>query len=58
MPTKLKRGPVLLSVALPAPASGEQAGYILERVPEYSRPFGTTVAVKGDTAEINLKSGN
>jgi len=27
-------------------------------VPEYSRPFGTTVAVKGDTAEINLKSGN
>lgn len=43
---------------LPAPATGEQAGYILQRVAEYSRPFGTTVEVKGDTAEINLKSRN
>jgi poly-gamma-glutamate synthesis protein (capsule biosynthesis protein) len=43
---------------LPAPAKGEQATYILQRVAEYSRPFGTTVEVKGDTAEINVKGGN
>ena len=40
---------------LPKPATGEQAGYILERLAEYSRPFGTTVEVKGDTGEINLR---
>jgi hypothetical protein len=34
-----------------APATGEQAGYILERLAEYSRPFGTTIQVKGETAE-------
>jgi poly-gamma-glutamate capsule biosynthesis protein CapA/YwtB (metallophosphatase superfamily) len=43
---------------LPAPATGEQTHYILERLAEASRPFGTTVEVKGDTAEINLKGGN
>jgi poly-gamma-glutamate capsule biosynthesis protein CapA/YwtB (metallophosphatase superfamily) len=43
---------------LPKPATGDQARYILERLAESSRPFGTTVVVKGDTAEINLKSGN
>jgi len=42
---------------LPAPAEGEQATYILKRVAELSEPFGTTVAVKGDTAEIVLKGG-
>ena len=42
---------------LPAPAKGEQAMYILQRVAEMSRPFGTTVEVKGDSAEINLKGG-
>ena len=40
---------------LPAPAKGEQATYILKRVAELSEPFGTIVAVKGDTAEIVLK---
>jgi hypothetical protein len=39
---------------LPAPATGEQAHYILERLAALSRPFGTTVEVKGDTAEIKL----
>jgi poly-gamma-glutamate capsule biosynthesis protein CapA/YwtB (metallophosphatase superfamily) len=41
---------------LPKPAMGEQARYILERLAESSRPFGTTVDVKGETAEINLKA--
>ena len=43
---------------LPNPCSGEQARYILERLADLSRPFGTTVVVKGDTAEIKLKGGN
>ena len=40
---------------LPKPATGDQAGYILQRLADSSRPFGTKVEVKGDTAEINLK---
>jgi poly-gamma-glutamate capsule biosynthesis protein CapA/YwtB (metallophosphatase superfamily) len=40
---------------LPAPATGRKATYILERLADASKPFGTTVAVKGDMAEINLK---
>jgi len=43
---------------LPTPATGEQARYILERLANLSRPFGTTVEVKGDTAEIKLKGGS
>ena len=43
---------------LPTPAKGEQAHYILERLADLSRPFGTTVVVKDDTAEIKLKGGN
>ncbi len=43
---------------LPKPVSGEQARYILERLADLSRPFGTTVVVKGDTAEIKLKGRN
>ena len=43
---------------LPKPATGDQAGYILQRLADSSRPFGTRVEVKGDTAEINLKDGN
>ncbi len=43
---------------LPAPATGEQARYILERLADLSRPFGTTLVVKNDTAEIKLKGGN
>jgi poly-gamma-glutamate synthesis protein (capsule biosynthesis protein) len=43
---------------LPKPATGDQAHYILKRLADSSRPFGTIVKMKGDTAEINLKSGN
>jgi len=43
---------------LPAPATGARAGYILERLAELSKPFGTKLEIKGDTAEINLKAGN
>jgi poly-gamma-glutamate capsule biosynthesis protein CapA/YwtB (metallophosphatase superfamily) len=42
---------------LPAPATGEQATYILQRVADLSRPFGTTVEVKGDRAEVSVKGG-
>jgi hypothetical protein len=41
---------------LPKLATGEQAQYILERLADLSRPFGTTVVVNGDMAEIKLKS--
>ncbi len=43
---------------LPAPATGRKATYILERLADASKPFGTTVEVKGDTAEIRLKGEN
>ncbi len=43
---------------LPKLATGDQARYILQRLADTSRPFGTIVAVKGDTAEIELKRGN
>jgi poly-gamma-glutamate synthesis protein (capsule biosynthesis protein) len=43
---------------LPTPATGEQAHYILERLASLSRPFGTTVVLKGDTAAIELKARN
>jgi poly-gamma-glutamate capsule biosynthesis protein CapA/YwtB (metallophosphatase superfamily) len=37
---------------LPSPATGARAGYILQRLAGASKPFGTTVEIKGDTAEI------
>ena len=43
---------------LPAPVTGARAIYILERLADMSKPFGTMVEVKGDTAEIKLKAGN
>jgi poly-gamma-glutamate capsule biosynthesis protein CapA/YwtB (metallophosphatase superfamily) len=43
---------------LPSPVTGARAGYILERLADMSKPFGTTIEVKGDTAEIKLKAGN
>jgi poly-gamma-glutamate capsule biosynthesis protein CapA/YwtB (metallophosphatase superfamily) len=46
--------PFIATRGLPKPATGEQATYILERLAESSRPFGTTFVVKGDTSEINL----
>jgi poly-gamma-glutamate synthesis protein (capsule biosynthesis protein) len=43
---------------LPSPATGARAGYILQRLAEASKPFGTTMEIKGDTAEIVLKAEN
>jgi poly-gamma-glutamate capsule biosynthesis protein CapA/YwtB (metallophosphatase superfamily) len=40
---------------LPTPATGAKAGYILQRLADESKPFGTTIAIKGDTAQIKLK---
>jgi poly-gamma-glutamate capsule biosynthesis protein CapA/YwtB (metallophosphatase superfamily) len=40
---------------LPRLATGDQARYILQRLADASRPFGTKVEVKGEMAEINLK---
>ncbi len=43
---------------LPKLATGDQARYILQRLADASRPFGTKVEVKGETAEIVLKNGS
>ncbi len=43
---------------LPSPATGARAGYILQRLADASKPFGTTIEVKGDMAEIRLKREN
>ena len=42
---------------LPSPATGARAGYILQRLADTSKPFGTTMEVKGDAADIKL-AGN
>jgi len=39
---------------LPKPVTGEQAHYILTRLADLSRPFGTNVVVNGDMAEVKL----
>jgi poly-gamma-glutamate capsule biosynthesis protein CapA/YwtB (metallophosphatase superfamily) len=41
---------------LPAPATGPRALYILQRVADESRPFGTAIEIKGDTAEIEMNA--
>jgi hypothetical protein len=43
---------------LPSPVTGARAGYILQRLADASKPFGTTVQLKGDTAEIKLNARN
>ncbi len=43
---------------LPSPAMGARAGYILQRLADASKPFGTTMEIKGDTAEIKLQVRN
>lgn len=40
---------------LPAPAKGAQAGYILQRVADASKPFRAKLAIHDDTAEVVLK---
>jgi poly-gamma-glutamate capsule biosynthesis protein CapA/YwtB (metallophosphatase superfamily) len=37
---------------LPAAATGARAGYILQRVANASKPFGTTIEIKGETANV------
>ena len=39
---------------LPRPATGTQAHYILERLANLSRPFGTAIEIAGDTGAIRL----
>jgi hypothetical protein len=43
---------------LPSPATGARAGYILQRLADASKPFGTAFELKGDTAEIKLATKN
>jgi poly-gamma-glutamate synthesis protein (capsule biosynthesis protein) len=43
---------------LPSPVTGARAGYILQRLADASKPFGTTIEIKGDMAEIKLKAVN
>ena len=43
---------------LPTPVTGKRAGYILQRLADASKPFGTVMEIKGDTAEIKLKAQN
>ena len=45
----------LFTRGLPAPATGAEAGYILERLAEYSRSFGTQITITGETGQIALK---
>jgi len=43
---------------LPTPASSARAGYILQRLANASKPFGTTIEIKGDMAHIVLSAAN
>jgi len=41
---------------LPSPVSGPRAKYILQRLADQSKPFGTKFDLRGDTAEIRLSA--
>jgi poly-gamma-glutamate capsule biosynthesis protein CapA/YwtB (metallophosphatase superfamily) len=43
---------------LPSAAAGARARYILQRLADASKPFGTTMVVNGERAEIMLKAAN
>lgn len=43
---------------LPALAAGAKAAYILQRLTDASKPFGTTIEVKGDTAKLKLEGSH
>jgi poly-gamma-glutamate synthesis protein (capsule biosynthesis protein) len=43
---------------LPSPANTERAGYILRRLANASKPFGTKLEINGDTAQIDLKTSD
>jgi poly-gamma-glutamate capsule biosynthesis protein CapA/YwtB (metallophosphatase superfamily) len=49
--------PFLYTRGLPSPATGARARYILERLADLSKPFGTRLDIKGETAEIQLQPG-
>ncbi len=40
---------------LPAPATGLKASYILQRMADLSKPFGTEMELKGDKAKVKVK---
>jgi len=42
---------------LPSPATGARAGYILQRLADASKPFGTTIERTGDTAAVKVNAG-
>ena len=46
---------MVIEHGVPAPAAGAQARYILERLAEFSRPFGTRIAINGEAAEISVR---
>lgn len=41
---------------LPHPVTGMKAAYILQRIRDLSKPFGTTILIQGDTADIQLNA--
>jgi poly-gamma-glutamate synthesis protein (capsule biosynthesis protein) len=41
---------------LPSPAPTARAAYILQRLADASKPFGTAMEITGDTAEVKLKA--
>jgi poly-gamma-glutamate synthesis protein (capsule biosynthesis protein) len=43
---------------LPTPATGARATYILQRLADASKPFGTVIEVNGDTASVKLEGGH
>ena len=43
---------------LPSPVTGTRAGYILQRLADASKPFGTKFEMKGYAAQVKLKGGN
>jgi len=43
---------------LPAPATGQKAKDILQRMVDASKPFGTEIELKGDAATVKVRSGN
>ena len=56
-PDRLANNTFLDTCGLSAPANAEQGAYILQRVAELSRPFGTRVDVNGDRATGSVTSG-
>jgi len=43
---------------MPTPATGARATYILQRLADASKPFGTVIELKGDTASVILDGGH